>query len=466
MKKPNVLLIYPDEMRYDSTSFAGNKLCKTPNIDALMAESTCFESAYTSFPLCCPFRSSLMTGKYAHNTGVYYNHYPIRLDQDFLPQMMKRNGYYTGWIGKWHLAGGDKYSHVPKEYQLGFDEFVGFTRGHQYLNSVYYRGDDKTAYKSKKYSYEPEYQTEQLLDFIDSSLEKEKPFLGMICYGLPHHPVHLQPEHYKNMYSPDDVELPDSVPDWLKDTSKEYRAMYYGMVSAVDDQMKRIIDYLKEKDLYDNTVLILVSDHGDMCDEFGIEDKVVCHEASCHVPFVIHYPELQPKGNIVNQIVDPTISIVPTILDLCGIEVPSYMPGKSLKNAMVNGSDDSLDSYSYYQVIKVPERVCEVFDPQDARLFPERGFRTKDFLYVEKCGVPFKCYDLQKDPNEYYNVVDNFKYLGKIREFSAQLKTIMKEVKDDWDITLYDFPNRDNYQSHGKAPASVQDLYANAVYEE
>ena len=165
--KPNILIIYPDQMRSDAMGCAGNNIVKTPNIDRLAQEGMHFTEAYTSYPVCCPFRASVLTGKYAQGHGMVQNHFPLRGDQTFLADMMKEAGYQTGYIGKWHLEGGPKPGFVPKERRFGFDHFIGFNRGHEYLKSVYF-DDGGTPHFSKR--YEPDYQTDQLIDFVDSAL--------------------------------------------------------------------------------------------------------------------------------------------------------------------------------------------------------------------------------------------------------------------------------------------------------
>lgn len=131
--KPNILLIYADQMRYDAMRCAGNPVIKTPQIDRLAREGVQFTEAYTSFPICCPFRASVMTGKYAQNHGLIQNHFPLRSDQTFLGDLMKQAGYRTGYIGKWHLEGGPKPGFVPPGRRFGWDHFIGFNRGHDYM---------------------------------------------------------------------------------------------------------------------------------------------------------------------------------------------------------------------------------------------------------------------------------------------------------------------------------------------
>ncbi|MFI3208408.1 MAG: sulfatase [Eubacteriales bacterium] len=461
MKKPNLILVYPDEMRYDTMSYTGNTVSKTPAIDALAKEGVSFDNAHTSFPLCCPFRASLMTGKYAHEHGILCNHYKIPLEQEFLPNMMKEHGYRTGWVGKWHLNGGNKFQPVEKEYRLGFDEFIGYSRGHQYLEGLFYKDDDETPYRSHK--YEPEYQTDQLIDFANRAVDEEVPFMGMICYGLPHHPVELAPDHYKYKYKPEDMKLTPIVPTWCEEAARKYMAMYYGLVSCVDDQIARITAFLKEKGIEDNTILIFVSDHGDMCYENGYTDKYIAHNGSTHVPFIIKYPDLVKEQVKVSQVIDPTIGLTPTILDLCGIPVPTFMQGKSLKDAMLNGRDDSLNDYSYYQLPKISESLCDQFDYiAEKKNFPERGLRTDRFLYVEKCGVPYEMYDLTKDTYEQFNCVENYNYLYEMLELRKKLREVMEEVGDDWEVELKEFP--EHYYKHCEGDTLHDDIYKIAVY--
>lgn len=462
MKKPNILLVYTDQMRYDATSFGGNPNCKTPAIDKMAEEGVCFDNAHTAFPLCCPFRGSLMTGKHAHKHGVMTNHVPIPLDQEFLPEMVKKQGYRTAWIGKWHLNGAGRFQPVEKVYQCGFDVFKGYGRGHHYINSVYYNGEVVQPYKSDK--YEPEYQTDQIIDFMSQSVKDDVPFMGMVCYGLPHHPVDMAPDKYKYMYNKDDIVLQNDTPEYMQDEAKQYKAYYYGLVICVDDQIARLNAYLEENNLKENTMFIFVSDHGDMCCEGGYNEKSISLGSSSHVPYIIQYPALAKEARRIDAVVDPTISIVPTILDVCGAKIPDYMPGKSLKKIVAEGSDDKLDDYCYYQLIKKYDReVTEDLNPADYQLFGERGFRTKDLLYVEKSNVPFLLFDLRNDPHEKYNRVDDYKYLRTVLECRKKLKSIMADLDDNWSVEVTESP----YLPNNKANMfeNYNALYNRAIYE-
>ncbi len=461
MKKPNVLLVYPDQMRYDCTSFAGNPTVKTPGFDYLAQNGAYFKGAFTSFPLCCPFRASLMTGKYPHKNGMFTNHYPIPLDQVFLPELMNKAGYNTGWFGKWHLNGGRKFDFVPKEYRLGFEDFVGYSRGHDYLNGIYYRDDDSQPYRSEK--YEPEYQTDHIIDFMSRSINEAKPFMGMVCLGLPHTPLDSAPEHYRSLYSPDEVELPDTVPPWEVKNAKAYRAKYYGLIACVDMQLKRLTNWLRENNVLDDTIFIVVSDHGDMCGEHGLKYKSSYYSASMHVPLIVHYPSLIPHGKVIDQLVDPSVDLMPTILEMCGLDIPQCVQGKSIKNILINGKDPEREEYVYYQLLKVYDDACRVLDMQEHKKYPERGLRTREYLYVEKCGVPFALYDLIKDPEEKYNCINNVDYLNVVYGLRMRLKEVMEKTEDDWSIGAVLPPP--GYQNHDESIEFHKKIYASAMLE-
>lgn len=463
MKNPNILLIYADQMRFDATSFAGNEVVRTPNYDAMAAAGAYFEHAYTSFPLCCPFRASLMTGLYAHSNGMCTNHYPIDLDcvPAFLPELAAAQGYRTGWIGKWHLNGGNKFDFVPRTYQLGFDTFIGYSRGHHYINGIFYRNEDPTPRTSPR--YEPEYQTSHAIEFMSSALAENKPFLAMICYGLPHSPVDMAPDHYKQMYAPEQIRLPVTVPHRKAEHSKAYRANYYGLVTCVDDQLARLDHWLKEQSIYDNTVVIFVSDHGDLCGEHGLEYKSSFYEGAAHVPLVIRWPEKIPAGVRVGQIVDPSVDLFPTILQLCGAQAPDYAAGHSLFPAAYQGNDPVREDMGYYELLKVSDAACAVLDVQEHKRYPERGLRTREWLYVEKCGVPYALFHLTEDPLEQFNLVSAPECQDTVRHFRAMLARKMEEYGDRWDIQAGAPPP--DYQTHEAGKKFYSEVLARAVTE-
>lgn len=468
MSKPNVILIYPDQMRFDCMSKLGHPTVKTPNLDALADESTMFMNAYTSFPLCCPFRGSLMTGLYAHKNGMWCNHMPIPLNQEFVADLAKNDGYHTGWIGKWHLNGGPKFVQVPEKYHLGFEEFTGYSRGHHYTKSLFYKKGDPTPRTSDR--YEPEFQTDQMIDFVDRTVSGGQSFFGMMCYGLPHPPVNEIPPEYV-VYKPEDIVIPDTVPEYEKAKVREFSSKYFSMIHVVDRETGKLIKHLKEKGLWDNTLFIFVSDHGELLGEHGLWHKRSFHEGSQHVPLLIHVPG--QKASRVEQLVDPSVDLAPTILDYCGIDIPSVMQGQSLRKLIEKGEDKDKNDYIYCQVIGIDENDWNrghiemkggVSNENIRCTFPERGIRTKEWVYIEKCGAPHLLFNLKKDPEERFNLVDDGKHLDKVLEMRAWLEKLMAKYEDDWSIRVTEAP--EGYQDPREAEFSFTDFMAQAIVDD
>lgn len=452
-QRPNVLFIYPDQLRYDCMGHNGNSVIKTPGFDRMASEGVAFTNAYTSFPLCCPFRASVLTGKYAHANGMYANHYPIPLEQEFLPQLLKDSGYDTAWIGKWHLSGGDKAEYVEDDYRLGFDSFVGFTRGHQYIRSVFYRENDRTSRRSSQ--YEPDYQTGHLLEFLDRNAETDKPFFAGICYGLPHPPLQA-PDWFLNLYKPEDIQLNDTVDPEEAEKAREFMAKYYGLVSCVDTQISRVLNELDRRGLSDNTMVILVSDHGEMGGEHHLYGKRSYYQSSMQVPMIIKYPNKVTGNRKIDALCDPSVDVFATILDTCGLDVPDYAHGESLLGQL-EGTQEATRDHVYYQLIKQQQPGFE------AKAVPERGLRTTDTLYVERDEKPWALFDLKHDPDEANNLIGNPDYADLQAQFHTQLVAEMAAVGDDWDIGFNQ--GIEGFRTHENSKDFVRTLWENSVME-
>ncbi len=457
-KKPNILIIYPDQLRADVMGCAGNPTIKTPHFDRLAEEGVRFEEAYTSFPLCTPFRSSLFTGKYNHCTGVYANHHPIPLDQDFLPDILSRNGYQTGYIGKWHLNGGDAPGFVPPgPRRLGFDHFVGFNRGHYYLNAIYYRDTDQPYHCPR---YEPDFQTDHLIEYMEGCVSSgdERPFFGMICYGAPHFPFNM-PSYLRNLYRPEEIplgptsgntELQKQITKELLENNfpvasgvwgvgdsesprtddeqavREYLAQYYGMVANIDHNLGIILNWLDKKGLRDDTMVVLLSDHGDMAGEHGYlcGTKKTPYRQVMRAPLIIRYPARFVAGRVIPSLVDVSVDTMPTILNLCGLEIPDSVQGVSYLS-MLDGDPVPVRNAVFYEVNK------ELEGPERFPI-PERAVRTPEWLYCRTRKGPKLLFDEKNDPEELHNLVDDPKFRAQREKLEAILKEHMDRTDDDW----------------------------------
>lgn len=493
-KQPNILIIYADQMRYDSMGCSGNPVIRTANIDRLSQEGVHFSEAYTSFPICCPFRASMLTGKYAQKHGMIQNHFPLDGNQTFLADVLKDNGYRTGYIGKWHLEGGPKPGFVPKDRRFGFEHFVGFNRGHDYMSSIYF-DDGGQAYHSKR--YEPDFQTDHLMDFIDTATkaEDEKPFLAYVSYGPPHFPMDM-PDYLRRIYKPEEVPLPPGVPNpELQEKAqkertevlcenhrlagqkshcshetkpigeveteaeiREFIAEYYGMIHNIDANVGRVLNQLDALGIADDTMVVFLSDHGDMFGQHGsfCGIKNQAYRCSMHVPLIIRYPN-RFKPHKTEAMVDVGVDMMPTLLDMLGIDGPTEMQGQSYAPVLDGESDEHRDTI-WYQVFKHDDG-----NPQEFHPYAERGIRTRDWLYMRHKNQRRLLFDLRADYHEQNNLVDDPAYAALMDDFDAKLTKHMDQSGDDWDMAA-DFPPPD-FMTHAQAKEFlINDLLPRAIH--
>lgn len=481
-------------MRYDAMGCAGNPVIKTPNIDRIASEGVQFTESYTSYPICCPFRASMLTGKYAQGHGMVQNHFPLRSDQTFLAELLKSAGYRTGYVGKWHLEGGPKPGFVPPDRRFGFDHFVGFNRGHEYQSSIYF-DDDGQAYHSKR--YEPDYQTDQIMEFIDGAAKADdgKPFFGYVSYGPPHFPMDM-PDYLRRIYKPEEVPLPPGVPNpqlqldvqtkrnevYCKGDKRsghkshaahetkaigepeteaeirEFIAEYYGMIHNIDWNLGRILNQLDSLDIADNTMLVFLSDHGDMLGQHGSYCGIKCqaYRAAMQVPLIIRYPE-RFQTQKTDAMVDVGVDMMPTLLDLCGVDAPTEMHGQSYL-PVLDGKTNAARSVIPYQVFTQTGGNPGEFAP-----YGQRGLRTKDWLYVRHKDERVMLFDERKDFHEQNNLVHDSSYKSLMDEFDELIEQHMQDTGDDWDMAA-DFPPPD-FLTHADAKVYLeQELLPNAIH--
>lgn len=462
MSKPNIILIYADQMRYDCMSPSGNRVVKTPHLQRLADEGLTCDAAFTSYPLCCPFRASMMTGKYAQGHGMYQNHFPLNADQEFLGERMQDAGYQTFYVGKWHLEGGPKPGFVPKDRRFGFEKFVGFNRGHSYLDGIFFRDTDQ-PYRCRR--YEPDYQTDHFIEFLDEA-EKDKPFLGYISYGPPHHPNDM-PEHWRKMYDPAEIELPvgtlgeeeqvriqtervetdcngnmkaalrsrvaygakKQLEPETEEEKRTFIAEYYAMISNIDHNVGRILGHLDRRGLADNTMVVFFSDHGDMLGEHGYYCgyKPQGQRAAMQVPLLIRYPAAIKGGRRTEAMIDVGIDTPVTLLDLAGAQSFTQANGASYAPVLHGGNDHR--AAIHYQNFRMDDGAWGEFTP-----VPERGIRTKDWMYVRQPNRRKLLFDQRADPDELNNLAGSDAHAKLMDDFDAQIAAHMQATGDDWDL--------------------------------
>ncbi len=318
-QKPNVIVIITDDQGYGDLGYHGNEIVKTPNIDRFFRESVRATNFHVS-PTCSPTRGALMTGRYTNRVGTWHTIAGRSLlfeDEKIMPQVFAENGYTTGMFGKWHL--GDNYPFRPKD--RGFQEVVrhgggGITQGPDYWGNDYF--DDSYWHNGELQEYEG-YCTDvfftESMKFIEAN--QEKPFFAYIALNAAHGPFHV-PEKYYNLYQNEDQ---------LLDRQKRF----YGMITNIDDNLKRLDDQLEELGLVENTIIIFMTDNGTAAGFMESDGQVYGYNAGLRgtkgseyegghrVPFAIRWP----GGNIaadkeLDQLL-AHIDLLPTLVDLADL---------------------------------------------------------------------------------------------------------------------------------------------------
>ncbi len=323
-RKPNVIVFFTDQQRWDTTGVHGNPLGLTPNFDRMARTGTDVHYSFTCQPVCGPARSCLQTGRYATNTGVFRNGIVLDPSMETLAKCFGAGGYTTGYIGKWHLAAADP---TPVEQRGGYDFWLA-ANTLEFTSDVY----DTVVYNTESQPVKlPGYRVDALTDaairYVDN--HQQDPFFLFISYLEPHHQNHLDdyppPVGYREQYT-DRWTPPDLVA--LRGSSPQHLGGYYGMVKRLDEALGRLLDALRSLDMLDNTIVLFTSDHGCHFKTRNSEYKRSCHESSIRVPTVLSGPGFDGGGQI-SELVS-LVDLPPTLLDAAGLPIPAAMEGRSI----------------------------------------------------------------------------------------------------------------------------------------
>lgn len=438
-ERPNILLILPDQMRASAMGCDGNAQVKTPNIDRLAAEGVHFKRTYANVPVCCPARSILLTGTYPHINGMVANDLRLREEQVTLAEILKQSGYRTGFIGKWHLDGGprDPGFVPPGPRRQGFDFWAAYECHHRHFQPTYFRDTPQMITVRK---FEPEASCDFAVEFLQSQ-PKDQPFFLTVQMGPPHDPYGA-PEQYARQYIPERIIPP---PNWQPGSERrqapagnrpvgasfvpqvppgglEEIAAYYAAITAVDDQVGRLIKTLADEGMDENTIVLFTSDHGDMLGSHGMRRKRKPHDESARVPGIIRWPAGVKKGAEVETLFSH-IDMPPTLLSLAGLPVPENMQGADLSRVARGESTDGPDA--------VLLQIFVPFNP-DQISKPWRGIVTTRYTYARFEDAAWVLFDRQKDPHEMDNLVGKPAHAQLQQELDAKLAALMKQRGDDW----------------------------------
>ncbi|HBG28042.1 MAG: hypothetical protein A2Y10_17600 [Planctomycetes bacterium GWF2_41_51] len=347
--KPNLLFVFSDQQSRDMLGCYGNQQLITPNIDTCAQDSIRFNHCVSSQPVCTPYRGMLMTGRHPLYNGCFSNDIQLlKTNGNSFAEVLKKNGYRTGYFGKWHLYGGDRNRPIPQgEHRHGFDVFKTNNCDMNYLpgDCFYWDENGKKQFFDE---WEPFGQTRQACNFIKEN--NKKPFAAFVSWHPPHHIDTETGINYTNgaikemldLYDPEQIKLRPNVED-----NPEIRKYYHGhmaMISGVDKAFAMLIEQLKKLNLYDNTIVVFTADHGDMLGSNGRLSPKSCPErGSVNVPLLIKLPESYRSGTTSDLLIG-SMDMMPSILSLLGISPPKNIHGNNLGGDIVQGKEDTVES--------------------------------------------------------------------------------------------------------------------------
>lgn len=422
--KPNIVFLFADQMRAQATGYGGDPNVNTPHLDRLSRESINFTGAVSNCPICTPYRACLLSGQYPLTHGLFMNDLCMPDNGNSLAQTLKRAGYDTAYVGKWHLNGHGRTSPIPRERRQGFDYWKVLECTHDYRESFYYENDSLEKRKWK--GYDAFAQTEDAAQWLAGRKDRDTPFILLVSYGTPHNPYHTAPGAYREKYDEDNLILRENVPAELAEKARRDLAGYYAHITALDDCVERIDGALADAGLADDTIFVFTSDHGDSMEsqctvEFPGINKQRPYEESIMVPLLMRVPGVEPR-------VEPTLigapDIMPTLLGLCGETIPDTVEGINYAPLITHGEPLEREAV----LIAGYSPFADWRYARGGREF--RGVRTSRHTYVEDLNGPWLLFDNRTDPYQLTNLAGHPRHAQVESGLKKLLTKELEERKD------------------------------------
>lgn len=472
--RPNILFIMSDDHTTQAFGVYGSRLAKlnpTPNIDALAKDGMRFDRVFCTNSICTPSRAGIMTGQYPQRNRVMVLDDPLPPERQHLPREMKKAGYHTAMIGKWHLI------REPAAY----DYYCVLRIQGDYFNPRFrVRGEKpwprNTIVKQGQHSSDAI--TDLSLDWLKSGWDRDRPFFLMHHFKAPHDMFQNAPR-YDDYLEDATIPEPDNLhdqpapgfgsvatrnfgagvtknhPSWglgrrlgvdqdLEEPeygSRVYQVLlkrYLRCVKGVDDNVKRLVDYLRAIGELENTVIIYTGDQGYFLGEHDFFDKRWMYEESMRMPFIVHWPKRVKPGWVNDWLINNT-DFAPTMLELAGVETPASMQGRSFAGALKGQPkpDDWRDVtyYRYWMHMAHRLRVPAHFGVRSDR-YKLIFFYGCDRRGRNRTPVAWEFYDLKNDPHEMCNIYGDPRYATII----AEMKEKLKRIRENLGETDKDYP--------------------------
>ncbi len=426
-RRPNILFLVADDLNTDLGSY-GHPLVQSPAIDALARRGIRFERAYAQYPVCNPSRTSFLSGRYPETTGVVDNRENPRAhlkDAPFLPEYLRKNGYFCASIGKIFHDG----MQGPDDWDILLDPKpstkTGRTGEGRNLTGGKFPFFEVRAAEGNEDDQPDGLIAAEAIRLLNQ--ERDKPFFLAVGFRKPHDP-YIAPKKYFEPYPLNKVPSPQGPANDNEDIpaaalpgprhpvdeqgTREFRQAYAACISFMDAQVGKVLSALARSAAADNTIIVFFGDHGLHQGEHGWLNKVTLFERSARVPLIIVPPGQAKLGSICRQPVE-LLGLYPTLMELTGIKAPTGLQGASL-----------------VPFLKNPElktgRPAYSFVTRQGKT-AGRAIRTERFAYIEwdegRAGI--EMYDHFQDPNEYHNLTGQADYATA----QAELKQLLARAR-------------------------------------
>ena len=425
-RKPNLIYCFSDEHRWQSMSFAELPEVHTPRMAELAKQGTEFTHCISNYPVCSPHRAILMTGRWPHQQGIIDNNIALSSDEMTLGKTFRNAGYDTCYIGKWHLGG-------TRAEPFGFDTSLIWSKTNAHYDTSSYHPAKGKPVTPK--GYNATIMTDQALAYMEEHKDSGKPFFIMVSWNPPHARFTDPPPGKKALYPEGSLPYRPNVtgkhsretaagPSIGRQNSWPNYQGYHAHVSAIDDELGRVMDKLDEMGVAEDTILVYSSDHGSMFGSHGLGSKRQPYEESIRVPFLIRWPGKVPAGHK-NAVLFGTIDVMPSLCALAGLPVPQSCEGQDFSGAMRGGKGPDPESQFIMHISKLN---ASGGNTHPAPIF--RGVRTATHTYAIKPSGEGFLFDNRKDPYQLDNLFDDANHAESRRELEAVTRAWLKKTED------------------------------------
>jgi arylsulfatase A-like enzyme len=465
-RRPNILFVFTDDHASHAIGAYGSEINQTPNIDRLANEGMLFRNAFVTNSICAPSRAAILTGQFGHLNGVPTNRETLDTAKLTFPKLLQRAGYQTVVIGKWHL----------KSTPQGFDHFEVLRGQGPYYNPTLFTPNDSVQHLG----YTTDILTDRVLAWLATMRDAERPFMVMYQHKAPHRNWQPGPDH---LHTYDDITIPEpetlfddyegrtsatltqemTVADHLSDSDlkltppgnltneqlavwneayepknqafreaglsgddltrwkyQRYIKDYLRAVASVDDNLGRVLDYLEESGLAENTIVVYSSDQGFYLGDHGWYDKRWMYEESFRTPLVVRWPGVVMAGSVNDDLVQ-NLDYAETFLDIAGAAIPDAMQGASLVPLLRGSTPDEWRDALYYQYFEYPavHMVQRHYGIRTAR------YKLVHYYLIDE----WELFDLETDPRELRSVYGETAYQNLVDDLTERLGVLREQYQ-------------------------------------